>query len=107
VPKVYEVACKHGVDRTQIEQLLAGVVLDDDPAPVQAAACEATGPTSLRLTLTEGKYHQVKRMVAAVGNRVEQLHRSRFGHLALPEDLPPGQWCWLPGWIPPAPAAED
>jgi 16S rRNA pseudouridine516 synthase len=49
----------------------------------------------LRLTLTEGKYHQVKRMVAAVGNRVEGLHRSAIGGLVLPEDLAPGQWRWL------------
>ena len=49
----------------------------------------------LRLTLTEGKYHQVKRMVAAVGNRVETLHRSRIGGLQLPADLLPGQWRWL------------
>jgi 16S rRNA pseudouridine516 synthase len=45
--------------------------------------------------LTEGKYHQVKRMLAAVGNRVEGLHRSRMGELALPDDLAPGQWRWL------------
>jgi 16S rRNA pseudouridine516 synthase len=49
----------------------------------------------LRLTLTEGKYHQVKRMLAAVGNRVEGLHRSRIGALELPADLAPGQWRWL------------
>jgi 16S rRNA pseudouridine516 synthase len=49
----------------------------------------------LRLTLTEGKYHQVKRMLAAVGNRVETLHRSQIGGLHLPEDLAPGQWRWL------------
>ena len=48
-----------------------------------------------QLTLTEGKYHQVKRMVAAVGNRVEALHRSRIGGLALPADLAPGEWRWL------------
>jgi len=47
------------------------------------------------LTLTEGKYHQVKRMIAAVGNRVEGLHRSRIGSLVLPPDLKPGQWRWL------------
>ena len=47
------------------------------------------------MTLTEGKYHQVKRMLAAVGNRVEALHRSRIGELALPADLAPGQWRWL------------
>jgi len=95
VPKVYEVGTRHPVDARQVERLLAGVVLDDDPRPVRAAACEATGECALRLTLTEGKYHQVKRMVAAVGNRVETLHRSRIGGLALPPDLAPGQWRWL------------
>jgi 16S rRNA pseudouridine516 synthase len=49
----------------------------------------------LKLTLTEGKYHQVKRMLAAVGNRVEGLHRSQIGGLTLPADLAPGQWRWL------------
>jgi 16S rRNA pseudouridine516 synthase len=73
------------------------VVLDDDPKPVKAAACEAVDEFHLRLTLTEGKYHQVKRMVAAVGNRVEALHRSRYGALTLPDDLAPGQWRWLDG----------
>ena len=81
MPKVYEVGCKHPVDAAQIERLLAGVKLIDDPAPVRAAACEATGDCTLRLTLTEGKYHQVKRMLAAVGNRVgdaaPQRHRRR------------------------------
>jgi len=95
VPKVYEVTAKHPVDDIQVQKLLAGVVLDDDPKPVRAAACEATGPTTLRLTLTEGKYHQVKRMLAAVGNRVEGLHRSRIGDLVLPPELAPGQWRWL------------
>lgn len=95
VPKVYEVTVKHPLDGQQVSRLLAGVVLDDDPKPVAAAACEAVGPTHLRMTLTEGKYHQVKRMVAAVGNRVEALHRSRIGGLALPADLAPGQWRWL------------
>ena len=95
VPKVYEVTSRHPVDPRQIEQLLEGVVLDDDPRPVRAAACEATGERQLRLTLTEGKYHQVKRMIAAVGNRVEALHRSRIGRLALPADLAPGGWRWL------------
>jgi 16S rRNA pseudouridine516 synthase len=97
VPKVYEVGCKHPVDARQVQQLLAGVSLLDDPAPVRAAACEASGECSLSLTLTEGKYHQVKRMIAAVGNRVETLHRSRFGALVLPAELAPGQWRWLAG----------
>jgi 16S rRNA pseudouridine516 synthase len=71
------------------------VVLDDDPQPVRAAACEAVSEFHLRLTLAEGKYHQVKRMLAAVSNRVEGLHRSRIGGVALPADLAPGQWRWL------------
>jgi 16S rRNA pseudouridine516 synthase len=95
VPKVYEVTVKHPLDDIQIQKLLSGVVLDDDPKPVKAAACEAVSPFHLRLTLTEGKYHQVKRMVAAVSNRVEALHRSQIGGVRLPEDLMPGQWRWL------------
>ena len=79
----------------EVRRLLEGVVLDDDPKPVRAAACEAVASHHLQLTLTEGKYHQVKRMLAAVGNRVEALHRSRIGRLALPADLAPGQWRWL------------
>jgi len=97
VNKVYDVTCKHPVTPEQVQQLLAGVKLVDDPATVAAAACEVTGELTLKLTLTEGKYHQVKRMLAAVGNRVEALHRSAFGALALPAELAPGQWQWLSG----------
>lgn len=95
VPKVYEVTTADALDARQVQRLLDGVVLDDSPQPVRAAACEAVDAHHLRLTLTEGKYHQVKRMVAAVGNRVEGLHRSRIGGLSLPADLAPGQWRWL------------
>jgi len=120
VPKVYEIGCKHPVTDDQVQQLLRGVTLIDDPVPVRAAAAESTGVFNgpqaadlgelhgLRMTLTEGKYHQVKRMVAAVGNRVEALHRSRYGALVLPADLAPGQWRWLAGpheVTPPEPAA--
>jgi 16S rRNA pseudouridine516 synthase len=94
VPKLYQVTCKHAVDDKQIAKLLEGVVLDDSPKPVRAAACLATGELTLDLTLTEGKYHQVKRMIAAVGNRVEGLHRASIGGLSL-GDLPSGQWRWL------------
>lgn len=95
VPKVYEVTTKHPLDESQVRRLLEGVVLDDDPRPVRAAACEIVDAHHLRLTLTEGKYHQVKRMLAAVSNRVEGLHRSRIGALDLPPELAPGQWRWL------------
>ena len=96
VPKVYQITAKHAVTDAQVQQLLAGVVLDDDPKPVRAAACTLVGSHGLHLTLTEGKYHQVKRMLAAVGNRVQALHRSRVGALELdPALLAPGQWRWL------------
>ena len=95
VPKVYQVTTKHPADATQVARLLAGVVLDDDPKPVHAARCEVVDTHRIDLTLTEGKYHQVKRMLAAVGNRVERLHRSRIGAMELPADLPPGAWRWL------------
>ncbi len=105
VPKVYEIGCKHPVSDEQVQRLQGGVTLLDDPVPVRAAAAESTGEREhgsqalhgLQLTLTEGKYHQVKRMVAAVGNRVEALHRSRYGAYTLPDDLAPGQWRWLDG----------
>jgi 16S rRNA pseudouridine516 synthase len=95
VPKVYAVQCAAPVPAAQIEQLLAGVVLHDDPLPVRAAACTAVGERGLLLTLTEGKYHQVKRMVAAAGNHVTALQRTAFGALQLPPDLAPGQWQWV------------
>ena len=94
VAKVYEVTCKHDLAPDTMTRLLAGVVLDDDPRPVRASACEAISERQLRLTLTEGRYHQVKRMVAAAGNRVQALHRSAFGAWTLPADLAPGAWCW-------------
>ncbi len=95
VPKVYLATTKHPLDQVQIDQLLTGVLLNDEPEPIAAAACEIVGEHLLRLTLTSGKYHQVKRMVAAVGNRVEALHREAVGELSLPDDLKPGEWRWL------------
>lgn len=95
VPKVYRVTAKHAVSDVQLQKLLAGVVLDDDPKPVRAAACTLIDDHTLDLTLTEGKYHQVKRMLAAVSNRVEALHRRSVGSFELPPNLAPGQWRWL------------
>ncbi|HLO65278.1 MAG TPA: 16S rRNA pseudouridine(516) synthase [Azonexus sp.] len=95
VPKVYLATTKHPLDQAQIDQLLAGVLLNDEPEPIAAAAAEIAGDHLLRLTVTEGKYHQVKRMVAAAGNRVEALHREAVGELTLPADLKPGEWRWL------------
>jgi len=94
VAKVYEVVCVHGVDAGLIDRLRHGVLLRDENETIRASACEATGASSLRLTLEQGKYHQVKRMIAAAGNRVAALHRSAFGEVR-PDGLDPGAWRWL------------
>ena len=95
VPKVYELTTADALDERAVAKLLEGVVLHDDPKPVRAAACSLTGDHQMQLTLTEGKYHQVKRMLAAVGHLVVGLHRSQIGDMTMPADLAPGQWRWL------------
>lgn len=67
------------------------LLLESEATPLAPALLEVTGPRSAHLTLTEGRYHQVRRMFAAVGNHVEALHRSRVGGLAL-DGLPAGEW---------------
>jgi len=95
VNKVYRVGVRHPLDAAQLAALRQGVVLHDEPEPVAAVACVQLDALHLELTLAEGKYHQVKRMLAAVGNRVETLTRIAMGGLALPADLAPGAWRWL------------
>lgn len=95
VPKVYEVTAKHRIDTSQVQKLIDGVQLVDEPAPIAALSCVQMSDNVIHLTLAEGKYHQVKRMVAAISNRVEQLKRIKIGELALPEDLAVGKWRWL------------
>ncbi len=95
VDKVYRATLRHPLPPAAAEQLLQGVTLRDDPTPARALALRMIDSHICEITLDEGRYHQVKRMFAAVGNRVEALHRSRFGPWELPPDLPPGGWCWL------------
>jgi 16S rRNA pseudouridine516 synthase len=95
VPKVYEVTCKHPVDENQIAHILKGVQLIDENAPIAALACTRVNDHVIHMTLAEGKYHQVKRMVAAISNRVEGLKRIQIGELKLPDDLAVGEWRWL------------
>jgi 16S rRNA pseudouridine516 synthase len=70
-------------------------LLHGESQPIAAVSAIARDEQVLELTVLEGKYHQVKRMVAASGNRVEKLHRERIGGYALPDDLAEGQWRWL------------
>jgi 16S rRNA pseudouridine516 synthase len=93
--KVYAVTCKHAIDAALLDALRSGVVLHDAPEPVAALAAVQISEQVLHLTLAEGKYHQVKRMVAAAGNRVEALHRIAVGGYTLPDALAPGAWRWL------------
>ena len=95
VPKIYRVQLKHPGAPELVQELLHGVLLHDEPEPIVAAACTLTSERELLLTVTEGKYHQVKRMIAAAGNRVDTLHREMVGGFRLPADLAPGQWIWL------------
>lgn len=94
IAKVYLATVKHPLTEELLNALRTGVVLHDDPEPVRAQSAIARDPHTLELTLTGGKYHQVRRMVAAAGNRVEALHRVRMGEYSLPPDLAPGEWCY-------------
>lgn len=95
IGKVYRITTKHPVDTRQTGALQTGVQLHDEPAPIAALACEQTGACEMLMTIAEGKYHQVKRMVAAAGNRVERLHRIAVGAWQLDGALAPGAWQWL------------
>ncbi len=95
VAKVYRAVCADPVSDAMLDALRSGVQLNDEPAPIAALACEKVDGHTLRLTLAEGKYHQVKRMIGATGNRVEVLHREAIGSYVLPETLLPGSWRWL------------
>lgn len=95
VPKRYIATTRHPLDDAQLQALRTGVLLHGEREPSVAVDARARGERELELTVLEGKYHQVKRMVAAAGNRVEALHRDRIGGLALPSSLGSGAWQWL------------
>ena len=92
LPKVYEATLAAPL-RGDEAALFAGgtLLLESETTPLKPALLEAVDDTHARLTISEGRYHQVRRMFAAVGNHVEALHRSRIGGLALGE-LPAGEW---------------
>ena len=94
IAKCYQVNLKHAVDQTFPETLKKGVLLNDDDEIAAAAEAELTDEHTLLMTITEGKYHQVKRMTAAAGNRVESLHRLSFDTWNT-EELTAGQWKFI------------
>jgi 16S rRNA pseudouridine516 synthase len=90
--KTYEATLAHDLRGDEAARFASGtLLLESEKTPLAPAALEALGPRQARLVLTEGRYHQVRRMFAAVGNHVDALHRSRIGGLTL-GDLAPGQW---------------
>ena len=92
LPKVYEAALAQDLRGDESAIFASGaLMLESEQTPLAPAELEVLGPRHVRLTLTEGRYHQVRRMFAAVGNHVESLHRSRVGGLEL-GDLPAGKW---------------
>lgn len=91
--KSYVATLARPLDGSEAAAFAAGtLMLEGEDKPLLPAVLELLGPTEARLTITEGRYHQVRRMFAAVGNHVEALHRDRIGGLALPADLEPGKY---------------
>lgn len=91
VDKCYLVRLAEPIDKEDIADLKEGVDIGDDELTMPAKV-EAISPKSLYLTITEGRYHQVKRMMNAVGNEVTYLKRVSFGPLMLDNDLPLGSF---------------
>jgi len=81
--KVYKVITADPIPESVVERFAAGVLLKDSDVPTKSAKLVITGECEATLTLTEGRYHQVKRMFGAVGNKVEELHRAAVGGVDL------------------------
>ena len=96
IPKIYQATTQDPVTAELIAQLLGGVKLHDEPTPLAAVSCVQRGEHLLEIVLEQGKYHQVKRMLAAAGNHCSALHRAAIGKLKLESlGLAEGEWCFL------------
>jgi len=95
VPKTYVVHLAEAITPAAIQRLETGLLLRGDTQPTAPARVEFVETHCIRLTITEGRYHQVKRMLAAVGNGVKALHREKVGNVSLPPELLAGEFCEL------------
>lgn len=96
VPKRYLATTADPVTPALLDALRAGVQLHDEPAPLAASDCVQVGERQIEIVLEQGKYHQVKRMLAAAGNHCAALQRISIGELTLDAlQLAPGAWCHL------------
>ncbi len=95
LPKVYDATLAEPLRGDEAAIFASGtLMLESEKTPLLPAELEVVSPIRARLTLHEGRYHQVRRMFAAVGNHVAALHRSQVGGLSL-GDLPEGEWRML------------
>jgi 16S rRNA pseudouridine516 synthase len=85
LPKTYLATLEHDADDTLVQALLDGVHLHQEPAPLAATSARLLTPRTLELTVTQGRYHQIKRMIAAGHNRCAALQRTVVGGLSLSE----------------------
>ena len=90
--KTYLVTLAENIDPSTVEQFAQGVNLEGDIKPTEPAQLDILFSNEARLTISEGRYHQVKRMFAAIGNRVTELHRESVGEIHLDADLQPGEY---------------
>lgn len=96
ISKIYAASTHDPVTPALIEQLLSGVKLHDEPVPLAAQRCHILDSCRLEIVLEQGKYHQVKRMLAAAGNHCTALRRTAIGKLSLDAlELEEGEWCYL------------
>jgi 16S rRNA pseudouridine516 synthase len=93
VTKRYRVTLDRPLRGDEGEIFASGaMMLEGEDKPLMPATLEVLSPTLAQITVAEGRYHQVRRMFAALGNHVTALHRDRIGRLSLPEDLAPGEY---------------
>jgi 16S rRNA pseudouridine516 synthase len=91
--KVYHVTLDRPLDGSEAPLFASGsLLLNGETKPLLPAPLDVLGEKSVRITLHEGRYHQVRRMFAATGNHVHTLHRLSIGGLLMPADLAEGQW---------------
>ena len=96
IPKIYVATTAQPVTAELVTHLLGGVQLHDEPAPLAALRCKALDSHRIEIVLEQGKYHQVKRMLAAAGNHCSALQRVAIGKLTLAGlGLEEGEWCYL------------
>lgn len=93
--KLYQVVTADPIPKDAVDKFAQGMMLINDKVRTKPAELRITASNEAEVILTEGRYHQVKRMFGAIGNKVEELHRASIGHIHLDEDLELGEYRFL------------